>query len=281
MIITTIDQIKAVITNIASGIEFTEFETYLKSAEHWIKKEIIGAAIYAGIDDASITDEKLLRLVNNVIILKAYEASIPFMDLIQTSSGFGVVSDKNRTPASKNRVDRLIEQNKIRLNEETEWLIDYLEDTSTYHTDWKGSPAYSLLSDCLIRTVREFKRYVKFEGSRADFLMMKPALINLSTIKLEPMISKAYVAELVSKQNVGTLTAYDSTVLPGLKQSLANYAIETDWMANRLLADAVTIMDNDIDNYVTYRDSDEKALKDDPGYMNTEDDKIFVFKGGM
>lgn len=281
MIITTINQITAVLTNVAGDVEYDDFKPHIESAEYWIEKEILGSTIYGKIEDGSITDTKLLRLVHNIICLKGYEIGLPFMDLIQTQSGFGVINDKNRAPASKQRVDRLIEQNKIRLNAETEWLIDYLEDTATYHTDWKSSPAYSLLSDCLIMTARELKRYVNFEGSRADFLMLKPVLINLTTLKLHPMISRGYIAELISKQNAGTLNSYDNTVLPGLKQSLANYALDKDWIADRLLEDAVTIMDNDLDNYVTYRDSDEKALKDDPGYENTEEDKIFVFKGGM
>lgn len=281
MIITTIDQIKAVLTNITTDIDYSEFEPFIKSAEYWIDKEVLGSTIYRNIEDETITDPKLLRLVHNVIILKAYESAIPSMDLIQTSSGFGVVSDKNRAPASKNRVDRLIDQNKIRLNAETEWLIDYLEDTATYHTDWKSSPAYSLLSNCLINTAREFKRYVKFAGTRNDFLLLKPVIISLSTIKLQPMISQQYIEELINKQNEGNLSNADNLVLPAIKQSLANYVIEKDWLADRLLDDVVTIMDNDIDNYVTYRDSDEKALKDDPGYENTEEDKIFVFKGGL
>lgn len=100
------------------------------------------------------------------------------MDLIQTNNGFGVISDKNRAPASKARVDRMIKQNTLRLNTNIENLINHLEDNATYHDDWKSSPAYSLLTDCLIITAREFKRYAKFEGDRNDFLLLKPVLIN-------------------------------------------------------------------------------------------------------
>ena len=281
MIINTIEQIRAILTNLAAEVEFEDFETYVKSSENWISNNILGATLYDNIDDGSITDAKLIRLVETSIVHKAYEMGIPFMDLVQTQSGFGVVKDKTRAPASKQRVDRLIAQNTIRLNQETEWLLNYLEDNSTYHIDWKSSPAFSLLTNCLIVTARELKRYVKFEGNRDDFLLLKPMLISDTAIRLKPQVSRNYLEELITKQNAGTLSSFDNLILPSLKQSLANYAIEKEWLGKRLLDDVVTIMDDDLDNYPTYRDSDEKALKDDSGYENTEDDPIFVFKGGV
>ncbi|MFK5855240.1 MAG: hypothetical protein QM503_03850 [Bacteroidota bacterium] len=281
MIVSTIEKIRAILTNLADEVEFADFETYVKSAENWIKNDILGATLYDKLDNATIIDPILIRFTETIIVLKAYETGIPYMDLVQTNSGFGVIKDKTRTPASKQRVDRLIAQNKIRLDQETEWLLNFLEDTATYHTDWKSSPAFSLLTDCLIITARELKRYVKFEGNRADFLLLKPTIITLTTIQLQPQVSKLYLQELIAKQNAGTLTAADQKILPALKQSLANYAIDLDWMAKRLLEDVVTIMDNDIDNYPTYKDSDEKALKDDPGFENLEENPMFVFKGGM
>ncbi len=84
--------------------------------------------------------------------------------------------------------------------------------------------------------------------------------------------------KLIDKQNAGTLNEFDEKILPGLKQSLANYAIENNWMADRLLSDVVTIMDKDLDHFETYRDSEEKALKDDPGFVNEEDNPCLFLK---
>jgi len=281
MIITTIEQIRAILPNVAAEVAFSDFEPHVQSAENWISNDLLGEVLYVGIEDGSLVDEKLLRLSKNCIILKAYELGIPFMDLVQTQNGFGVIQDKNRAPASKQRVDRLIAQNTLRLNQEIEWLMNYLEDTPTYHNDWKSSAAYSLLSDCLITTAREFKRLVRFEGSREDFLMLKPTLVSLTTLKLQPLVSRAYVSELLEKQVGGTLSVYDKTILLGVKQALANFAIGEESLGKRLLEDAINIMDNDLDHYPTYRDSWEKQLRDDPGHVNTLEDPIFVFKAGM
>lgn len=281
MIITTIDQVREVLPTVASEVRYEDFQPHLESAENWLSNDILGPVLFGKVEDETITDAKLLRLVKKVVVQKAYKIGIPFMDLVQTATGFGVVNDKNRAPASRARVDALIAQVQLQLDNETEWLLNYLEDTATYHTDWKSSSAYSILSDCLIRTARELKRLVKFEGSREEFLQLKPLMINTTTIVLGPQISATYVDELISKQNGGTLNTYDNKVLPGIKQALANYVIEKDWFGRRLLDDAVTIMENDIENYATYADSDEKELKDDPGFENEETNPMFIFKGGI
>ena len=318
MIITTIDQVRETLTNLTKELTYIEFKPHLESAEHWIKNEILGADIYDGIVDEDITDADLLRLVKKVIILKAYDIGIPSMDLIHTSSGFGVVSDKNIAPASRQRVDRMISQNRKQLAEETEWLIDYLEATDTFHTDWKASPAYSLLSDCLIQTAREFSRYSQ-HIDRMAYLKMKHIILRVQEDRLAKNISQDFVDELLTQVKEGTLSSENTVVLPKVKKALAlasvaegldamviildetgvlrSYEIgKTSYinevmlnsttrkyknLADQAMADLQTFLDDNIDDYETYADSDEKTTKDDVGYENEEDDSIFVFKGGM
>ena len=272
--------------NIQADLEYSEFHSYLQSAEQWIQREVLGKTIYDKMDAGTYTAvqfPEMFRTSRSSIVLKAYEMAIPFMDLIQTSSGFGVISDQNRAPASQNRVDRLIAQTKLRLGEETEYLLDYLEDTNSLHTDWKGSNAFTILSDCLIRTVREFKRCVGYDGTRKDFLMLKPLMVNLTVLKFHPMISREYTEELILKLNTlkGSIPAADLLIIPSMQKALANYCLDNNYIAGRLLDDVVTIMDNNIEDYPTYADSPEKELKDDPGFENDEDDPIFIFKAGL
>ena len=281
MIVNNITEIRTVLINLADEVEFADFETYVQSAELWISKDVLGSTLYNKMDQSTIEDPILFRIVKNAIILKAYDLGIPFMDLVHTQNGFGVINEKSRAPASKHRVDRLIQQNKFRCDQETDWLIDYLEDTTALHDDWKSSPAFSILSNCFIKTARQFKRLVNFEGQRNEFLFLQPTLISLTTTILEPNISKVYVAELLAKQNNNTLTEYDEKIMPGIMQALANYAINNNFLADRLINDVVVIMDKDLANYSTYSNSDEKATKDDPGFVNELSNSIFVSNGGL
>jgi hypothetical protein len=317
MIITTINQIQAVIPNITAELEFTDFQTYIESAEHWIKKEIIGDDIYEAVEDA-IKDPELIRMVQNIIVLKAYDTAIPFLDLIHTASGFGVVNDQNRVPASAQRVERLIAQNKKRLDSEVESLIDYLEAETGYHDEWKASPAYSILSDCIIFTANEFSRYSQ-KIERSAFLKLKPVMIGIQKGILSEKISSAYVNELLAEIQASNISTENETVLPLIKRTLAlltisegletmlitlddngvyrNYEvgktnsagvqdlnmvrIKYHEMAVSMLNNLINYMVANEDDYPTYMDSDEKVNTDDAGYTNAEDDQIFVFKGGL
>lgn len=269
-------KIKAILPHLASDVAYDDFKPHIESAQDWISDEILGSTIYANILDDTISDAKLIRLVETITILKGYSIGIPSMDLIQTPDGFAVVNDANRSPASKQRVDRLIAQNQLRLDTAIDSIINHLEDNATYHNDWKSSPSYSFLSDCLINTVREFKRYAKFNGSREDFLDMKPSLINSINIKLAPYLSKAYISELLAKQSLGTLSDFDKAIIEPIKQALASLMVNSNFMAESLIADAVNIMDNDLDNYPTYSNSQEYSDKSIKGHENAADDTIFV-----
>ncbi len=281
MIVTNIVDIRAVLINIAAEVSFTDFDTYVQSAELWIKKDVLGNELYTKIESGTITDTTLSRIVKNVIVLKAYDLGIPFMDLVHTQNGFGVVNEKFRAPASKHRVDRLIQQNKFRCDQETEWLIDYLEDTASLHEDWKSSPAFSILSNCFIRTAREFKRIVDFKGNRNEFLFIQPVLFSVTITFLQPTISKSLISELLISQNSNTLTVFENRILPGIKSALANYAMNNEFLARQLLNDVVNIIEDDIEHYPIYAQSPEKATKDDPGFVNELSNSIFVSNGGL
>lgn len=79
MIVKEITQIKAVLTTLANEIDFKDFETYVKDAEDWIASDILGDTIYGNIEDASISDEKLIRLTTNCIVLKSYWGSLSWI----------------------------------------------------------------------------------------------------------------------------------------------------------------------------------------------------------
>jgi hypothetical protein len=317
MIITTIEQITSVVPNITAEMEYTDFETYVKSAENWVKNEILGSELY---DDllGEKPETELFRLLTNVIVLKAYDMAIPFLDLIHTSSGFGVVNDTNKVPASAQRVERLIAQNKKRLEDETEWLIDLLESESDYHVNWKISPAFSILSDCIIYTARQFSQYSQ-KIERSAFVKLKPVMIGIQKGVLSENISADYVNELLTEIHESDVSEENEVVLPLIRRILAlftisrgletmiitldsngvyrNYEvgrtnsagiqdinlvkIKYEEMAQSMLNNLINFMVANEDDYPTYMGSAEKENTDDAGYTNAEDDPIFVFKGGL
>lgn len=278
MLLKTEDQFIKVIPTAATG-SFEDMETYRDSAEYWIKKEILGTELYNLLDTAPGDHAELLNHALNVIALKAYYEAIPFLDLVQTGNGFAVIKNANQAPASKERVASLRKQTDIRRGDETEVLIEFLEDHPDYHDEWKGALAYSLLTDCLIQSTRELKRFSSWSGSREDFLKLKPDLLAKTAIDIEPMVSKVFVDLLIEQRRDGDLTIDNSRVLEMIQYALGALVGGNPTQGKRLLDDVVTFLDDNLALFSVYAGSDEYLNRQNPGYENTSDSPIFVFGG--
>lgn len=258
-----------------------DMETYRDSAERWLRNELLGQVLYRLIDVEPERSEhvELLGLCRKVISLDAYQRAIPFLDLIQTANGFGIISNQNLAPASRDRVDRLLRETIIQRDGEVEELLDYLEDTPALHDAWKGAKSYSILSDCLIMTAKELHRLCAWEGTRQDFIKLKPVLMLRMYNEIGRWFGRTFIDELVEQQRDGDLTAANIIVLDILKVSLANFATGNVKDAETFLSDVVTMMDRQIDEYPTYGKSQEYQIRHKLGCQNTKDSPIYIMGG--
>jgi hypothetical protein len=279
MILTTIEQfVKAIPT--AKGIEsYSDLQPYIESAEFWIETEILGKTLYESIvemtESSTTQDEKLITRCRSIIANYAFYEGIPFLDLVLTNNGFAIISAKNLLPASKERVDRLRENCQSRKDSEVELLIQYLEEHDDYHDAWKGSPAYTIMTDCLIRTSSELKRYSQWTGSWRDFLQLRPKLIQETMMRLEPVFSKDYIEELIEKQRDDDPTNDDQKVIILLKYSLGSIVSGNMIAAEKIATDALRYIDSNLESFKTYTDSSEYKARIASGYVNEEESQIF------
>lgn len=279
MIIKTIDQFAAVIPTAVSVSDFKDLETYVRSAQVWLKNNVLGTDLYKSVDESQESsggaDQDLLALCQNVVANHAYYGAIPFLDLVHTNNGFGVVKNNNTAPASKERVERLRDQCLVRRDEEVENLIDFLEEHSEYHDLWKTSPAFTILSDCLITTAKELEQYAEWQGTRKEFLKLRPKLIQKTVSKLEPVFSKDYIEELIEKQRDDDISGDNLRVLIMLKQSLGGLITGNFEAAEHIAGDALRYIDNNPENFSTYFESSEYEAWIAEGYTNNAEDPIF------
>ncbi|WP_299576683.1 DUF6712 family protein [uncultured Sunxiuqinia sp.] len=278
MIVKTIDQFQKAVPTTVSIENFSDVEPYIASAELWTRSQVLGNDLYAYVDalvDPAGDDLTLQKLCINIISNHAYWDAIPFLDLVHTESGFAVISANNKVPASKERVERLREQCLIRRDNETELLITFLEGRIIYHDDWKGSPAYSVMTDCLIRTATELQQYGSWEGSRRDFLKLRPKLIQETMMRLEPVFSKDYIEELIEKQRDNEIVGDDVKVIELLKYAIGSLVNGNPEAAEKIAADALRYMDSHLISFPTYTASSEYLARTMANYENDADSPIF------
>lgn len=275
MILKTLDQFKAAIPTAVAIEKFDDVEPYISSAELRLKNRLLGADLYDMVAADGFADADLQKLCVSVIANHAFWDAAPFLDLVLTNNGFAVISANNKVPASKERVERLMAQCLSRRDSDEELLIEFLEQHTDYHDEWKGSPAYSVMTDCLIRTATELQQYGNWEGTRRDFLKLRPKLIHETMTRLEPVFSKEYLEELLEKQRDNDVTDGDLKVITLLKYALGSLVNGNNEAAEKIAADALRYIDANPALFTTYFASTEYLARTTAGYVNAADSPIF------
>ena len=110
MIIETNTELLAFIPNVfASAIGenplYDKMRKFLDLAELWMNINICDHATYG----ALVSQERAsdVELVKRIVVNDAFHRAIPYLDLVLTPNGFGIVSNQNVAPASKERVASL------------------------------------------------------------------------------------------------------------------------------------------------------------------------------
>lgn len=322
MILSSLVQFQHAIPTAAGVTEWEELLTFVESAEQWLKRNVLGKNFYdniileietggSGSGDPLATTE-LLLFCRVIVANHAYWDAIPFLDVIHTDAGFGVIQSQNRTPASKERIERLRAQCLLRRDAAIEDLIAYLYENDQFADLWKGDSVFDDMFGSLLPTLEIFRKYNNI-ADRATLDKIRPAIIAVQNTILADSISQEYVDELVEKQKDNDFTPADNNIIPMLRDALAklaiahgvddlsvivdstgilrSYQIGVSSFADearlslyknqyyntgkKLLEKLVNYIHNNIDDYPTYVISDVYTALVTSGYENDTDDSIY------
>jgi hypothetical protein len=253
MLVNTIDRMKQLVPVIV-GAEFGKYETFLNEADEWLKAEITGTALFGLLETEG--NEHLLAHCQSVVANKAYLSGIPFFDLVETEAGFAVTRTDTKAPASPERVKALKAGVEAWLSDAIERLLEYLEQNSTYHEAWKSSQTYSLLTETYIHTLREFRRFAPFEGTRMDFIKALPAMLDVIHLKIEPVISPDLSDEIIEELRDNDLTEGNEAILRNIRFAYANFVVGNENTALSYLARVRKALLSSPETYPAFADSD-------------------------
>ena len=86
---------------------FDKLTSFLDIAEEWVAHTFTSQATFSTI--AGYADANIIKTyAAKVVVCEAFKNAVPSLDLILTPNGFGIVSNSNVAPASKERVYRLV-----------------------------------------------------------------------------------------------------------------------------------------------------------------------------
>ena len=148
-IITTNETLTALIPNVVTTVEgekplIDKIDPWLTAAEDRVMRTFTGETVMESIakDPASVIWENMAQLV----VTEALRKAIPSLDVVLTPNGFGIVSNGNVAPASKDRVERLI----LQMAAQRDHFINMLLEDLSRREDWKSTDQYQWFASSLL-----------------------------------------------------------------------------------------------------------------------------------
>lgn len=276
MLISTISDFVKIIPS-AEGTEYSAIEPFLIHAENQIKLWRTGTDLFDAIAALQSTDPAKNQL-RTLVAHTAYHFAIPFADVIQTPTGFAVVSNTNQAPASKERVERLISWVEQIVDRSEDALIQIVYTTPALLTEWKKSEQYTQIVNCFFVTGNDYAFHVNVKGKKREQLFLdKGKLIAWQENVLAPVISKAYLDQLITEIRNNTTTPGAGNIINYCKMILARLIEGNQEESVKLLNAVSNILASNLATYTTYAASDEYKLKSSEKYQNTADAPAFFF----
>ncbi len=183
MIISTDSELRQYIPNVLVTVEgektlYEKIEQHLRAAEEWVKDSFTGEDVYSAIENLTAS-ERLRVIVANIVAAEAFKNAIPSLDLILTPNGFGIVSNNNVLPASKERVDRLMTQTEDQRDLYAGLLIRRLPAQkgwlTTEQAAFFGATLFPSMSLCDRMDIRS-QRWTKYLKLRENLLHIEKTL---------------------------------------------------------------------------------------------------------
>ena len=232
-LITSDEQLRLLIPNVLATAEgettlIEKLYPYLETAEQWAIDTFVPDAIFDEIaeDDGFGPNERLRFPLEKLVACQAYMTAIPSLDLVLTPNGFGIVSNQNIVPASRERVDALMNSLESQRDSAIEALILRLSS----RTDWQqsaqgkyfGATMFPLLNLCRRLAIREHiwdsyqqlhDRLIKIENVLADtYFSQEQMQVFRSQVIVQYSTSKP-----IEEQVIRSLQAYELQLLTDIQ----------------------------------------------------------------
>lgn len=244
-------------------------------------------------DNDGETEEIFIKVAPALANL-AYLESIPFFNVILTSSGFGVVSNQNIAPASMERVRDLKDACLQAANHYTDQLLAYLE-TSDDGLSGSGSDGgyFSLWNQCsinsgsLVENATVFNLATGLFITRHQFVDLIPFITVIESTTISQALSPEFLLELADGDDTLvkplvcksiSLLAYSqylqsrNDAAPGLLSVAEVSRNQADLVMKR----ALSLLKSNLASYPTYETYGYEAPYDNDDFDDDEDSAFFI-----
>lgn len=203
---------------------------------------------------------------------RAYADTVPHLDLVLTSTGFGVVSNANVAPASRDRVDRLLGRLEAAASDAMDGLILSLR----YFDSWRETCQADECISSLFWLARHLRRIGLHGATRADLDRVRPQ-ISQAEAELAALISPEMLSAVIDSQRY---PSPPGRLMADLQRMCRNYVgAAVDGKPDRrvLGRSILRFLCANIGDFPEFAASGEYAAITSEKYENQADDPCFFF----
>lgn len=227
------------------------------------------------IDTFAAADESLKRDCLRFVCLRAFILSARSLDVVLTATGFGIVSTNSTAPASKVRVDALVDDCRLRNAEALDDIIRQLMRTE----GWGVTAQARQSVQCLFWSIRHMREHTTLRYT-ADNWQTATGLALIADAFLRKTISTEYMDELMDKLRTDTLNEADTIIVDKCLRFtgsfISNYEHTTQ--PNQLMLDAIVEQLETYSRYYpAYEQSETYRGRRATRYRNRKEDPTFFF----
>lgn len=233
--------------------------------------QVIGSICMTAVESDDALKGKVLRF----ICLQAFVMTVRSLDLVLTATGFGIVSTNTMTPASKARVDALLDDCRLQATESLHAIIASLFTVAGWGDTYQARESVQVL----FWDIRYMKQHTLLPYT-ADSWQKARALAITADGFLRKVISTEYMDELLEKLRKGTLANSDIIVMEKCNRFTGGFISHYDTTKNPNQQQLDAIMqhlETYSADYPTYVQSETYQARHAERYRNRKEDPTFFF----
>ena len=283
-LITTNEQLLALLPNIMTVVKgerpvIDKIVPFIDASEKWLIDNIVSDTVFNSISDRPDPSTAKVTMAR-IVAFDAFRNAVPHLDLILTPNGFGIVSNSNIAPASKERVERLIASLLSNRDDEIEHLIALL----VQEDGWTQSDQGRFFASTMFPNIDVTSRLTRQPGGRWEqYLTVREQLIPMEEFFAVQYISKELLQVFRDESQSGSYRTSQHKYLCNLLRAVEVRCLKTTdptsamYFEHTTLVDIVNTIRNNPEDFAEWHASETAKLYAPKIFENKICDKGFWF----
>lgn len=246
---------------------FDKVMPFLEESELWVFENFLRPQL---IDTANSNE---ISVIERIIVNDAMYHAIPSLDIVLTPNGFGIVSNQNIAPASKERVERLVAQYEKNRDLNILLLLQFLPK----HEGWIESEQGQFFSSTLFPNLTVVKNLGISEHLWENYLTLRDKIM-IEEAELTEEYFGHVLMDCLRKQTI--TNSFATRLHRYISEHIRTYIIykvKGEKCNRQFLADLITIIRNNPDDFTEWFESSISELFTPEVFINKKKSSGYFF----